>query len=499
MADDNDWIFDYVLQFLESDKFDAAVMDFVDEKCYVFDNDEENKFIYTDIYHEFLDHMETIISSNLAQLDISTDTFYEACQTSRSNRDINRRVFEKIVAMEDFTVFKKIMVKRNMELQYEAMMSYKAFAELGSDLGELSGLPDPDELEAMLDTKNELQEREDEKDDTMEKTAEQLEAIYRESLLELEMIHKQEEMEQLELEQALAMSLIAEEERLRRARIEAKNAPDDDEEEVTMENQSSADAKATRTSTTSKHSSKPSPAPHSDEPKQEFADPKPLRTTGGSSSLSPMKALPPISKGPKPDLVELNAQYQGKRKQAEDAFRRNQAHLAQKRQQQDEITKDIPVASAEAERRAKYMAEQRDRLIALKKKEREEKVRLEEERQAKLQDENRKRATAERSSELDSKGSCSDEADAQEQQRSIMRMALARRMKQSLLESEEQRLMQQHEDQFSMLDKKLQEVERQRQENQQRDLLLQENLRKQQAQMARNVQRSAAQMRHQDR
>ena len=78
-----------------------------------------------------------------------------------------------------------------------------------------------------------------------------------------------------------------------------------------MENQSSADAKATRTSTTSKHSSKPSPASHSDEPKQEFADPKPLRTTGGSSSLSPMKALPPISKGPKPDLVELNAQYQG--------------------------------------------------------------------------------------------------------------------------------------------------------------------------------------------
>ena len=52
-----DWIFDYVLQFLESDKFDAAVMDFVDEKCYAFDNNEENKFIYTDIYHEFLEHV----------------------------------------------------------------------------------------------------------------------------------------------------------------------------------------------------------------------------------------------------------------------------------------------------------------------------------------------------------------------------------------------------------------------------------------------------------
>ena len=117
--------------------------------------------------------MESIISSNLAQLDISTDTFYEACQTSRSSRDINRRVFEKIVAMEDFTVFKKIMVKRNMELQYEAMMSYKSYAELENDMSNLSGLPDADELEEMLDDRQQ-QDREDEKDDTMEKTAEEV-------------------------------------------------------------------------------------------------------------------------------------------------------------------------------------------------------------------------------------------------------------------------------------------------------------------------------------
>jgi hypothetical protein len=46
-TDENDWVFDYALQFLESDRFDAAVMDFVDEKCMYFDNEEENKFIYT--------------------------------------------------------------------------------------------------------------------------------------------------------------------------------------------------------------------------------------------------------------------------------------------------------------------------------------------------------------------------------------------------------------------------------------------------------------------
>ena len=32
-------------------------MDFVDEKCAVFDNDEENKFVYTEIHNEFKDHV----------------------------------------------------------------------------------------------------------------------------------------------------------------------------------------------------------------------------------------------------------------------------------------------------------------------------------------------------------------------------------------------------------------------------------------------------------
>ena len=119
--DENDWIFDFVLQFLESDKFDAAVMDFVDEKCFVFDNEEENKFIYTDIHHEFREHIEALISSNLGELDITPEMFFESCQNGRNNRDINRQVFERMIAMDDFQTFKKIMVKRNIELQLEAM------------------------------------------------------------------------------------------------------------------------------------------------------------------------------------------------------------------------------------------------------------------------------------------------------------------------------------------------------------------------------------------
>jgi len=78
----------------------------------------------------------------------------------------------------------------------------------------------------------------------------------------------------------------------------------------------------------------------------------------------------------------------------------------------------------------------------------------------------------------------------QEEQRAAMRMALARRMKQSLVESEEARLSEQYDTQYSALDSKLLEVERLRAENQMREGILAENLRRQQAAIARNVQRS---------
>lgn len=47
--------------------------------------------------------------------------------------------------------------------------------------------------------------------------------VLEQSLLDLELLHKREELEQLELEQALAISLAIEEERLRLLELEAEN------------------------------------------------------------------------------------------------------------------------------------------------------------------------------------------------------------------------------------------------------------------------------------
>lgn len=66
--DEYDWLFDHVMQFLESEKFDGVIMDFIDEKCEYFDSEEENKFEYTDLHAEFRDLIEAMLTSTLSEL-----------------------------------------------------------------------------------------------------------------------------------------------------------------------------------------------------------------------------------------------------------------------------------------------------------------------------------------------------------------------------------------------------------------------------------------------
>lgn len=145
-----DWIFDYTLQFLESDKFDSAVMDFVDEKCFLFDDEDENKLVYTEIHKDFCDRIEELINENLGEVGITSEKFLEACERARSERDINATVYERLIAMDDFQTFKKIMVKRNTELQLESLRYMAQMQRSGSDKASDGKDGEGDRLESLL-------------------------------------------------------------------------------------------------------------------------------------------------------------------------------------------------------------------------------------------------------------------------------------------------------------------------------------------------------------
>mmetsp|Transcript_35540 Transcript_35540/g.43514 ORF Transcript_35540/g.43514 Transcript_35540/m.43514 type:complete len:513 (-) Transcript_35540:138-1676(-) len=120
------WIFDYIAATLNSSRWDAEVMSFVDEYCIIFDNDDENKFIYTELHTEFKYLIEEVLTTLLAEVGIGEDEFYRACVLDRFSHDINKKVFDQIMAVDDFLVFKEMMIRRNIELEMEALRAMKS-------------------------------------------------------------------------------------------------------------------------------------------------------------------------------------------------------------------------------------------------------------------------------------------------------------------------------------------------------------------------------------
>ena len=47
----NEWLYDYTLQFLASPGWKIPILSFIDDKCYAFNNEEENRFEHTTIHN----------------------------------------------------------------------------------------------------------------------------------------------------------------------------------------------------------------------------------------------------------------------------------------------------------------------------------------------------------------------------------------------------------------------------------------------------------------
>jgi len=532
-------------------------MDFVDEKCIVFDSEEENKFIYTDIHRDFRDHVEALISSNLGELDISLEKFYESCVKGRHGRDINQAVFERLIAMDDFTTFKRLMVKRNMELQLEALRTFNATPYKGKDYyshddgdddkqfeaalrasvtsGITSPLPHPDDMRSMLDRST---------NDSIEMTQEEMQNILHQSLMEMELLHRQEELEQAELERAVALSLAVESERLQILAAEAKesdfmnsreaNIVNDDkkfiQERVDMSEKDvdAFSASQPRTDTTASSSSSPTKATEVEDsynetndnttrtrreskkisllnpvnalPSGNFADPKPLKMRNnlqGSKPLPSISALPAIGGDVSSQLSNLSllaTELEDKKKIAQETLKRGQEQLAKQRQQEEELRKQLNIDPNEFDQRAQRMREQRDLLVAMKKAERQKILAKAEADQEEAKSAGIADTQMESQGEDDAKNSYTGLSETEiEQRRSNVRKALAYRMKMELMQEADNK-SQKKQQQLQAVDKTLKQVDKQIKLNEEREQLLEMKIRRQQGQIARNMKSSASEI-----
>ena len=95
-------------------------MSFLDEYCIIFDNEDENKLEYTPIHYQFKKIVEDLIGELLAELGVDQDIFMQACAKAEKN-PLHKKIVDQIVAVDNFVAFKKLMCKRNAELNSQAM------------------------------------------------------------------------------------------------------------------------------------------------------------------------------------------------------------------------------------------------------------------------------------------------------------------------------------------------------------------------------------------
>ncbi|KAE9030018.1 hypothetical protein PR003_g10216 [Phytophthora rubi] len=374
-AEESDWVFDYVLNLFRSPAWELPVMCFIDDNCASFDTGEENKFIYTELHTQFRELVETVLGSHLAEMGLTAADFASICEKQRDSEraagasvadGVSADVVNQILAMDDFLSFKKLMVKRNLELELEAIK------ELREEVTE-----DEHDLEAQF--------------------------------MELSVLYKQEEMEQAELEAALAMSMSVQTEQLRLASVAAKVAED------------------------------------------KYA-----------SAASDTRQLSP---------AEVQQQIRQSKKKAEEICKKNKESLEENRNKQREWQQAAEISEEELKRREEYLRKQRDRIIEKKKREREA--------QLKEYQQEQKATAPEPPAQLVEKlqSNTSEEAKKaeEEERRNALRIALARRMKQDLLESanaaasEPSRSGSFKVHQVVELDEKLQRVEDLRRQSQERE------------------------------
>ena len=228
MAEDMVWLFDSLTGFLKGPEWCAQladrlrcpesvltrrtmpgtrvsravpVWDYIDDNCIIFDSEEENKLAYQEVFNNFRELVESLLGMHLAEMGCEMEQFAELCQ-AYGTTEVGKEVIEQICAVDDFVSFKKMMVKRNMELELETMRALSALEN-----GETPPAAEAEEGE-------DVDEEEAEMRHALALSLQEAEAAGLSTHIHAaEIADKEAEQEDADLQQALAMSLQLEEER----------------------------------------------------------------------------------------------------------------------------------------------------------------------------------------------------------------------------------------------------------------------------------------------
>lgn len=121
LENDSDGYFATIIGNIEDiimqDDFSKLLTSFMDKYWEEFDDAEENKLIYTDIFREYLETIEKYIEENLRKnIDSFDMTFFEN-ELKRRENELDGQIFEILDTFSKFESFKSMLLDyRNMKM-----------------------------------------------------------------------------------------------------------------------------------------------------------------------------------------------------------------------------------------------------------------------------------------------------------------------------------------------------------------------------------------------
>lgn len=123
--DDSEWVVESIVGYLGSPEWVIPVTDFMENKCTVFDDEDENKLSYTEIHQQYKKLVEKLLENYMQEVGINEQQFLDACTSPFAKSRTLQSVFQPVLATDDFQMFRSLMVQKNMELQLQALRVIK--------------------------------------------------------------------------------------------------------------------------------------------------------------------------------------------------------------------------------------------------------------------------------------------------------------------------------------------------------------------------------------
>ncbi|XP_049961667.1 cilia- and flagella-associated protein 36 [Schistocerca serialis cubense] len=122
-AEDTSWVFDSLVGFLQGPIWNAPVLTFIEQKCAIFDTgDTEHEEEYRKVHDEYKDLVDVMLQSHMEDIGITPEQFEEACgQRNIGKVNFHESLFEQVWAANDYEIFKRMMIQKNLELQLQAL------------------------------------------------------------------------------------------------------------------------------------------------------------------------------------------------------------------------------------------------------------------------------------------------------------------------------------------------------------------------------------------